>query len=212
MKKIISIVFALALVLAFSLVAATPVAAATLTVNTSLPNTPPNYWTIQAAIDAASSGDTINVAAGTYTEYLHITTDGLTIQGAGIDQSIIDLDGLTPYWHYSGSGSFASRAGVLISGYGSSGEVIEDVAFKGFTVKNAGLNPPITATGTHTGADNAAVVLTDSTKSWTIDALVGQWIHNYGDRDTDYNPARSYGQIRANRATTVTVASVSGVK
>ncbi len=213
MKRLIfSILFALVLVLSFSLVTMVPVAAAaTLTVDTSLPNTPPNYHTIQAAIDAAFSGDTITVAAGTYTEYLHITTDGLTIEGAGIDVSIIDLDGLTPYWHYPGNSSFASRAGVLISGYlspGTPAEVVENVTFKGFTVKNAGLNPPITATGTHTGADDA-LVLTDSTKSWTPGALVDQWVHNYGDRDTDYNPARSYGLITANTGTTVT-ATLSG--
>ena len=102
---------------------------------------------IQDGIDAVA-GSTVNVAAGTYTEYLHITTDDLTIQGAGIHRSIIDLDGLTPYWHYRGqcggsaSGSYASRAGVLISGYCSPDEIVEGVTFKGFTVKNAGLNPP----------------------------------------------------------------------
>jgi len=99
------------------------------------------FATIQEGIDAVS-GSTVYVAAGTYTEYIHITTDNLTIEGAGIDQSIIDLDGLMPYWHYTG-GSYASRAGVLISGYGSPDEIAEGVTFKGFTVKNAGLNPPI---------------------------------------------------------------------
>lgn len=107
---------------------------------------------IQDAIDGASPGDTINVAAGTYAEYLYVTTDDLTIQGAGIDQSIIDLDGLVPYWHYDSSSSYASRAGVLISSYGNSSsghnmtggstELIENVTFTGFTVRNAGVNSP----------------------------------------------------------------------
>ncbi|MCK4265862.1 MAG: right-handed parallel beta-helix repeat-containing protein, partial [Thermoplasmata archaeon] len=85
------------------------------------------------------------------------------------------------------------------------------MTFKGFTVKNAGLNPPITATGTHTGANNTAV-LTDSNAVFptTGVGLVGQWVHNYGDRDTDYKPARSYGQITANTATTVTAALSGG--
>ena len=169
------------------------------------------FATIQAAIDAASPGDTIKVKPGIYTEYLIITTDGLTIKGAGIRKSIIDLDGLEPYWHYPGcSKSYASRAGVLISGYGSPDQIIEDVTFKGFTVKNAGRNPPITATGTHTGSNNAAV-LTDSTKSWTPNALVGQWVHNYGDRDTDYNPVRSYGQITRESAETWLPSSWRGI-
>jgi len=164
---------------------------------------------IQSGIDAAYPGDTIEVAAGTYNEYLHITKDYLTIEGAGIDNSIIDLDGLEPYWHYDCSGSYASRGGVLISGYGNPDEIVEGVTFTGFTVKNAGLNPPTTATGTHTDV-NDAPILTDSTASWTPGALVGQYVHNYSDRDPDdYKPCRSYGQITANTATTIT-ATLSG--
>jgi len=105
-KKILGIVLVLALVLSFSFVMATPVAAATLTVDTSLPDTPPNYHTIQAAIDAASPGEIIEVAAGTYQERITIHADlvGLQLRGAqygvdardrtGADESIIGGDWL----------------------------------------------------------------------------------------------------------------------
>ena len=39
------------------------------------------YRTIQSAVDAASSGDTIQVCAGTYGEHVDVSTPGLTILG-----------------------------------------------------------------------------------------------------------------------------------
>jgi len=41
------------------------------------------YSSIQAAVDAASPGDRINIAAGTYAEGVNITKDNITLSGAG---------------------------------------------------------------------------------------------------------------------------------
>jgi len=211
-RRLFGILLALGLVLSFGIVTALPVMATHLYVDDDWQTGSPPYAedtdadndfaTIQAAIDAASPGDTINVAEGTYPEYLHVTTDGLTVQGAGIDQSIIDLDGLTPYWHFAGR-SYASRGGVTISGTGNTNahgndiEKIEDVTFQGFTIKNAGINTAI-ATGTHSGPDDAAV-LTDLSAVFptTGGGLVGKWIINVDDKN-------SRGRITANTQITVT--------
>ena len=55
-------------------------------------NVPGDYSTIQAAIDAAADGDTIIVAAGTYTENITLK-DGVILVGAGDDVCIIDGNG-----------------------------------------------------------------------------------------------------------------------
>ncbi len=48
-----------------------------------------DFTTIQQAVDASVDGDTILIDAGTYREQVTITKN-ITMQGAGIDQTIIE--------------------------------------------------------------------------------------------------------------------------
>lgn len=57
-------------------------------------------------------------------------------------------------------------------------------------------------TGRHTGANNEATVLTDSTKTWTIDELIGYQVFNTLDG--------SSGIITSNTSNTATVTALAG--
>ncbi len=90
--KILRVSIALVLALSFGLVTAVPAAGATLEVGAGK-----TYTTIQAAIDAASMGDTITVDAGTYVESLTVDEE-VSIIGAGpttIIDPVSDADGIT---------------------------------------------------------------------------------------------------------------------
>lgn len=90
---------------------------------------PKDYKSIQAAIDAASPGDTVLVAAGTYRERLWLK-DGVTLRSAGDDAK--------------GKLGLKRAEATIIDGGGKDGEgpgvaMAEGSSLDGFTVTNVGV-------------------------------------------------------------------------
>jgi hypothetical protein len=82
-------------------------------------NVPGDYSTIQAAIDAAASGDVINVAASTYAEAIVIDNKTLTIAGAGAGSSLITGTTLvTQYIVKITNGAVVDFSGFTVDGTG----------------------------------------------------------------------------------------------
>jgi len=149
MKKLVSILLTLAVAVSLCLVAVTPVAAGTITVG---PGGSPayDYATIQAAIDAASSGDTIIVASGTYEEEVKIMDKSLTLLGAQADvpivngeregeESVIRGKGTGPRYPYSWCVVRIQNSNVVVNGF-----TIENgqraIAIQGSSIRREGIS------------------------------------------------------------------------
>jgi len=93
-------------------------------------NVPEDYPTIQAAINAATAGDTILVASGTYYENL-VIAKSLTLRGAGSDVTIIDGGG-------TGTGVKIAADSVNMSGFmiRNSGDGVHLYQCNGVTVSD----------------------------------------------------------------------------
>ena len=88
------------------------------------------YATIQAAVNAAVNGDTILIAAGTYRGQVSIDGKDITLQGAGVGQTIIespDAAALVESYHESNSGLPYRYSVVTVKGN-------SDVTITGVTV------------------------------------------------------------------------------
>lgn len=125
MKRFTNLFFACLLAFSMALGILSPASAATLCVNPS--GTDGCHTTIQAAIAAASSGDVIHVAAGTYNETGQIMIDkDLSIVGAGAATTIITPAGDTGSsgdargWFLVNSGVTFNLSGVTLDGAGHS--------------------------------------------------------------------------------------------
>jgi len=112
-------------------VACQPMWAATLCVNPT--GASGCQSTIGAAVSAASSGDVIQVAAGTYKEDVTISTT-LSLIGAGSATTIIDATGLANGINIDGSAAapMSGVSGVVVTGF-----TVENANFQGILVQNA---------------------------------------------------------------------------
>ena len=92
--------------------------AATRTVD---PGSTTAYATVQDAVDASASGDTIDVVAGTYTECIDLDGKDLTITGSGSGTATLDGGGGCAFVLTAEGGEALTLSGFTIENAGARG-------------------------------------------------------------------------------------------
>ncbi len=121
------------------------------------------YSTIAAAVAASSSGDTINVDAGTYTNDVLVISHSLTLQAVG---GTVNLVGTTQPANQKGLiEEGAPGANVSINGFDISGATVKDA--NGAGIRYEGGNLTLTNVNIHNN-QNGILSAADSSGSITI--------------------------------------------
>jgi parallel beta-helix repeat protein len=111
--------------------------------------------TIQAALDAATAGDTITVKAGTYNENLVISKP-VTLQGAGAATTVINANAANP------------KEGVIVDKVTSGATTIT-----GFTIQNAALSAVLISDSSNVTVSNNVVENNDKNLKFPTDPTQG---------------------------------------
>jgi hypothetical protein len=192
-----------AVILVVAALAGSPVEAATYHVDDdSCPGpgggTPADpFCSIQAGIDAASAGDTVEVAAGTYLENITLKS-GVVVQGAGQGDTIIDG---------GGSGSVVTAIGVDSAATLDGFTITNGNAYNGGGMYNSGSSPTVSNC---TFSANTAFLV--------IHIGEGGGMYNSGSSPTVTNctfsgndaSGKGGGMYNLNSSTTVTNCTFSG--
>lgn len=93
---------------------------------------PADHTTIQAAVDAANSGDVIVIAPGTYNEAVKVAVDNITIRGQ--DRNTVILDGE----HSRANGFYVGANGVAIENLTTRNYTQNGVVFNGIEAASQG--------------------------------------------------------------------------
>ncbi len=128
-----------------------------------------DYTTIQAAITAATAGDTINVAAGTYVESNIAITKALTIQGGGATRDDVVIVPAAEDGNANSAFGTSAQNGLIVAAH--------NVTIAKITINGQG-NPALTV-----GKSNfrAAIVTADAGQSPAPPVTGGIWSNLHVD-------------------------------